>query len=139
MQGNLLLALHFQYPKVIDWSADKSKKPVEFYVPKTERSPKSEQYDSDSPWCFCLESRSSGLAFPKSYIRETTMTCAPDLASPGGCRKGFGGSKGAVPYSTNPEQDPRPSAAVPCTAEHPPQVYTSGPTLKRSSAPARVT
>ena len=63
----------------------------------------------------------------------------PYLASPGGCRKGFGGSKGAVPYSTNPEQDPRPSAAVPCTAEHPPQVYTSGPTLKRSSAPARVT
>ena len=67
-----------------------------------------------------MESRSSGLAFRKTYIRETTMTCAPDLASPGGCRKGFGGSKGAVPYSTNPEQDPRPSAAVPCTAEHPP-------------------
>ena len=96
LKGNLGLALHFAHPKVIDWSGDKFKKVLHFYVLETERPLKSQQYDKVSPWRFRMESGSSGLASPKSYIRETTMTSAPDLASHGNRRKRCGGGEGMV-------------------------------------------
>ena len=48
LQGILLLALHFQYPKVIDWSADRN-------VLKTERSVQKKQSTIGFKTCFSVE------------------------------------------------------------------------------------